>query len=451
MRELSENIVEKSRRPGHRYWSRLLSPTGAGRLRRWPWLIYGLGAATLLLALNLALFTAGSATRFSNGFVAYYTSAQLLREGAPVERYYDDDWFAARISERGPAIYDIYAPNPPTAALLLLPLSGLDQPGARVVWTLLNLAALAGGVGWLLSRLGMDGRWAAGFILLVLLYQPVFASLGQGQVYLLLLGAMVVAWHGFRSGRPALLGVALGTMFALKTAGLFLWLLLVVRRQWSGMAWGMATALLLAVGSLPWLGVESWRSYLALLPGYSARPDMSVTAYQSLPGFLRHLLTYDAQWNPSPLMAEPLAATVLMGLGACLVLGATVALTSRSRDLDLAFSTFGMATLLLSPLSLDYHYVLALIPLAVLWTRVSSRPRLWPALLLGSATALIALDLPYLSPRLAGGPWSLLAYPKLYGALILWGLALWLPLRRHRATSASPEEERQREGGPRDP
>jgi hypothetical protein len=38
---------------------------------------------------------------------------------------------------------------------------------------------------------------------------------------------------------------------------------------------------------------------------------------------------------------------------------------------------------------------------------------------------LIALDLPYRSPRLADGAWALLAYPKLYGAWLLWGLAIW--------------------------
>jgi hypothetical protein len=37
---------------------------------------------------------------------------------------------------------------------------------------------------------------------------------------------------------------------------------------------------------------------------------------------------------------------------------------------------------------------------------------------------LIAADLPYRSQQLETGAWALLAYPKLYGAVALWGLVL---------------------------
>jgi hypothetical protein len=472
-----------------------------------PWLLHGLAALALLLALNLALFAAGAATRHSNGFVAYHTSARLLAEGLPVQHFYDDGWFAARIAERGPAIYDVFAPNPPTAALLVLPLAGLDQLDARMIWTLLSLAALMGAVALMLRQTRIAGPWALGFTVLVLLFQPVYANLHQGQVYLLLLGSMVAAWHGFRSRRPAVLGIALGLMLALKTAGLFLWLLPLLRRRWSALAWGAGTVLAVVAGTLPWLGHEAWRAYLSLLPSLGDRPSQAVVAYQTLPGLLRHLLTYDARWNPSPLIAAPLPAVAgLTLLCAGAMLGISGLVAWRRRDDDAAFAAFTMATLILSPLSLDYHYPLALLPLCVLWSHLSAAPphppgslvswrfrnplgrgspaatadgadlrsaptstilrafvsfvvktpvfaspRLRVILLLGLATALLALDLPYLSPGLAGGAWSLLAYPKLYGALILWGLALWVPFREHRFAPASPREQRQREDRPRDP
>jgi len=44
---------------------------------------------------------------------------------------------------------------------------------------------------------------------------------------------------------------------------------------------------------------------------------------------------------------------------------------------------------------------------------------------LGLAVWLVAADLPYRSPRLGEGVLTLLAYPKVYGAWLLWGLALW--------------------------
>ena len=53
----------------------------------------------------------------------------------------------------------------------------------------------------------------------------------------------------------------------------------------------------------------------------------------------------------------------------------------------------------------------------------------WGGLTLTVGAILIAVDLPYRSAELADGAWALLAYPKLYGALLLWGLALVSCLR----------------------
>ena len=301
------------------------------------------------------------------------------------------------------------------------------RSGARLIWTLLNLAAFLAGLGWILKGLGMRGAWAAGFLALALICQPVYSGLGQGQAYLLLFGVLVVAWHGFRSGRPALLGVALGLMLTFKIAGLFLLLLLLARRQWSALGWAVATTVVVGVASLPWLGTQGWLTYLSLLPGFNGRPDLSVTAYQSLPGLFRHLFTYDPQWNPSPALEAPMVAAVLTIGCVGSIAGLSCYLASRDREnRDLVFSAFVLANLVLSPLSLEYHFPFALLPLAVVLARVSVRPVLLPFLLLGVAAALLALDLPYLSARLESGVWSLLAYPRLWGALVLWGLVLWV-------------------------
>jgi hypothetical protein len=420
---------------------------GASLSRREDWLLYGMATAALLLSLNLALFAAHSAERPSNGYVAYYTAAQLLRDGERVQDFYDDAWFAARIAERGPAIYDTFAPNPPTTALLLLPLAGLDPSTARSLWTLLNLGAYLGFLALMLKALELPRSWAAAFLLLAMAYQPVYASLGQGQCYLLLLGLLSVAWHGFRTRRPSVVGIALGLLLSLKIAGAFLWLLLLVRRQWSALAWGIATTLIAILASLPWLKPESWGEYLAVLPAYNSRPDLLVTAYQSFPAFLRHLFTYDAGRNPLPLIELPAAAVGLSALGTGVMLGVGCYSAWRNRESDSAFSTFVLATLVLNPLTLEYHYPLALLPLAVAWAWVSRRATLGPVLLLGVAASILAFDLPYLSGRLANGAWSLLAYPRLYGALLLGGLTLWISLQGEAGARAAPLEQRQGEDG----
>jgi hypothetical protein len=55
--------------------------------------------------------------------------------------------------------------------------------------------------------------------------------------------------------------------------------------------------------------------------------------------------------------------------------------------------------------------------------------RAWVAF--AAVVVLVGAPLPYKSPRVAAGLPTLLAYPKLYGALVLWAMAMSpLTLRR---------------------
>jgi len=81
--------------------------------------------------------------------------------------------------------------------------------------------------------------------------------------------------------------------------------------------------------------------------------------------------------------------------------------------------------LIISPVSLDYHYTILLLPILMLvaWIRNNPSFLLWILLLI--FVALIAVDTPYSSPRISRGGWAIFAYPKLYGAIGLWGLSVW--------------------------
>lgn len=386
---------------------------------------WALWALVVLLVFRFAWFAADVAVRPSNGFAAYYTAGRLIAAGSDASRFYDDAWFRAEIARHGPAVNDIYNVNPPTTALLLLPLAGLDYAWARIIWTLVGLACLAGAVFWIFSERGLRGVWVPGFSAFVLLYQPLYANSAQGQVYVLILFLLVTAWHGYRHGRAWLLGAAIGLMLILKTAGLLLWILLLMQRRWRALAWGGATTLLVGLGSLPWLGTDAWRNYFRFLPRLSAQPEMAVTAYQTQLGFFRHFFTLDARWNPTPLFDWPELGTWLPWLGIAALGGVSAYIAYTTPHTDLVFAAFVVASLILSPVSQDYHFTLLILPIAILLTWVTDRSLSWPAILLGVAMVLLAADFPYRSPQLTAGAWALLAYPKLYAACILWGLAVW--------------------------
>ena len=380
-------------------------------------------AAGLLGALFL-LHGARSASQPSDGFAAYYTSARLVRQGEQAVRFYDQAWFRAQTERLAPGASDIFNVNPPTAALLLLPLAGLDHIPARFLWTGVNLLLAAACVAVLWRELRLKAIYPPVLLCFVFAFQPLHANFRHGQAYLALLALLLLAWYGYRHRRPALLGVGLGLLLILKTAALPLWVLVLAQRRWRALLWGGLTILGTGLVSLPLLGLDAWATYVRLLPQLATEPWLAVTAYQSQYGFFRHLLIFDPQWNPEPLLNAPWLGTWLPALATLAVVAASARASWRAEASDPAFALFALASIVLSPVSVDYHYTLGLLPVAVLLARVPFW-RSWPASLgLIMAVLLIGADLPYQSPQLQVGAWAFLAYPKLYGGLLLWALAL---------------------------
>ena len=390
------------------------------------------------LGLRLLLFAAAAARAPSDGFVAYYTAARLLREGQPVSRFYDNDWFRAQVNRINPAVSDIYNVNPPTTVLLMLPLAWLDHDTARVGWVSLSIIILGASLAFVMRQLHLSGVAGLLFLGLVFVYQPLFANLKHGQAYIFLLGLLALAWYGHRRGRPTLFGSALGSLLILKTAGAMLWLLPAIGRKWRVVVVGLGVVLGVALASLPWIGLEAWRTYLPLLAGLTARPETAVPAYQTVMSFFRHLFTYDPQWNPAPLWLAPVLGQALPWLVIVVMLAASGYTVLRGAEADLAFALFAIASVVLTPVSLDYHYTLLLMPIAILIAWAGRQASAWPWIVLAAGAALIAADLPYNSPRVAVGALALLAYPKLYGAGLLWALAWWASRRSWRPAAAPP-------------
>jgi len=190
--------------------------------------------------------------------------------------------------------------------------------------------------------------------------------------------------------------------------------------------------------TLPWIGIEAWVAYVSHLPHLATMPERTVTAYQTVTSLFGHLFVYHPTWNPAPLVHCPLLAQALtVGLiGGSLVLSARYA----RRSPDLAPALF--AALLASnvPVAEGHHYLLVLPSLLVAawhaW-RSTLDWRAWAVLLV--VALLIGTPLPYRSAHLQAGWLALLAYPRVYGAYLLWA---WLGWQARLLGARSPREAR---------
>jgi hypothetical protein len=381
-----------------------------------------------------------AAGRLTSGFLAYYVGAQTIKNGEPAARLYDDEWFSARVKEvSGGRVTDIYLANPPVMAVAWVPFAYLNVEQARKLWIGLSVLWLGIAVGLIATQL--SGSWQllglAGLAALFTLPAPAREQFLLGQIYSFVLLLHVIGWRAYTRRQDALAGVALGVAIALKLSGWPIGLLMIAQRRWTAVWSSIVTGISAAAITLPWVGIDAWRAFFFVaIPQALRRPGATLTAYQDTGGFWQHWLRYDLHLNPHPIFNAPALASILT-VGTAAV--ACFALLARRRPVYVSYAAAVALVELLSPAAEQYHYIVLLLPLAVLWHEawlLRSRGALCAACV---ATLLIAWPMNYKAPHPA---WALLlSYPRLIGGWIGFA-ALLMPWRDDRqVTSNRPEVE----------
>jgi hypothetical protein len=365
-----------------------------------------------------------NASRPSHGFASYYAASKLLIEGEDVADFYDDDWFISKVEDYVPGVYEIYLVNMPTTALIFLPIANFDYKTAKTIWTIFNILLLTIVIGLIINRLKLEGVWLPLAFIILLAFQPLYANIAFGQVYIFIFFFFVLAWFAYESGNELLLGISIGLVFILKTAGIFLLILLVIKKKWRSLLWFLAVVVFLFTVTLPIFGIESWSAYLNKLLDYSSSPTLSVTAYQTIHSFFHHFFVLDGQWNPAPLINLPMLGKSMTIFFSMLILVITIIIAFKNKKSDLVFGTFIIVGIILSPPSIDYHYMLMLIPILIIFNWLIKNPSSFLWVVFAISFLLIAASIPYISPKITGGLWAVFAYPKLYGALGLLVLSM---------------------------
>ncbi|WP_253888676.1 glycosyltransferase 87 family protein [Actinokineospora diospyrosa] len=241
---------------------------------------------------------------------------------------------------------------PPIAGLLFLPLTMLPS---QLGWGVLAaLSALA--LGFVLRETlpaKLRAGWPFGALLLsTLLLEPVWRTLGLGQVNLLLM-AMVVADVLLLKGRKGA-GVLIGVAAAVKLTPLIFIAHLALTRRWADATRALAAFALLnlaAAAVLPGDTVRFWTE--ALVDGNDATTN-SWIGNQSLNGILQRLTGEDQ----AALILFATTALVTLALAAIVVRR----LHSDGDDLGALLVT-AVAGLMVSPVSWTHHWVWV-VPLA---------------------------------------------------------------------------------------
>src|SRR6478672_10253328 len=200
---------------------------------------------------------------------------------------------------------------------------------------------------------------------------------------------------------------------------------MIATRRWRALAWTLVVGLAGLLLSLPLLGLDFWRLYLFdQLLAIPAEPSSAVPANQTLSSLLRQCFAYDQHWAPRPLLDAPWLAGALWWALALALLAATLSAAVRRPTPAIPMAMICLVVPL-QPAGEEYHYTLLLLVLLLLLATWRG-PLALAALAL--AALLFALPSYFVNTAVFGGwPQALLAYPRMYAALLLWAL-LMLPM-----------------------
>lgn len=368
-------------------------------------------ATTILLCLGVSyimLLRGGSVRIQQSDLLVYYSASRLVLHGHggaiydfPVLKSVEASMFHSLLLIRSEAVF-LY---PPFVALVLAPLAATGYGTAYLLWFLLNCALLAGVLVALRRYLNLRRSGALLLAAAGASFFPVFATLAQGQISIVLLAVIAASFLALRSGREVLSGGLLAIALIKPPYVIPFLFLLLVQRRWRALAGFSAVAAALALVPMAFLGTAINQQYIHLLRvatgWHTTSGGFSPRANQDFAGFFHLLLA-------------PSLATALQGLCSVGALATVFVVARRRSAVEIPFAIATVAALLVNPHVLIHDLSLLLIPAAIALRHSPTGAKALPALLTGGYLAI-----------LAGVPLST-AIPVQLPVLAMTALLLWL-------------------------
>jgi hypothetical protein len=239
-----------------------------------------LSALTLLLTGALLASAVVAYVRTGDGiggdFLTDFAGGYLVRTGDG-DSLYDIEMQERVQKELSPAGADDDVNPfvlPPAAAWLFAPMSAMPYRSAHILFTAINLAALAG-VLWLFNDELREapGKLRAAFLVAFALSMPAITDISWGQIDLLLVAAALLGWRFMRTGHDVLAGCALGLAVLKPHFLIGIVLLLLVQRRWVTLLPLAGIGFAVLVPPSLALGLGALGDYLSLVLGRTQLPE----------------------------------------------------------------------------------------------------------------------------------------------------------------------------------
>ena len=354
-----------------------------------------MGTVLISLAFGVVLFSLGLNVSLGSG-----TLERISTDSMDVHADFDTFWRSADAMWESRDVYEAGARlvnlNPPFWTVVLAPFGLMEPLTAYRSFVMLSLLAMIGYLAWMADELRLRAGWAVLALGMLMLSSPLLATLALGQIYPVLALGLVAAWILDRRDLPALSGVALGLVVALKPSLVPIVLWPLVRRRWREfLATILSGAVATLIGVLV-LGIDTTLQWFRILL------DSPLSTYwdnASLPSSAARMFTENE--FARPLATLPWVVPLAYAAGIAVIVFTAVKMRHGSEG---GLWALVAASLLASPVAWNNYLMLLApgilllmargrMPLALLLLALQFIPPQWPLIWQGQDTILATLAL----------------------------------------------------------
>jgi len=312
-------------------------------------------------------------TEIRSDFPNYYVSSRLIFEDKDSVNLYDNSWFQESIKSHNIDVKGKFAPFPPPTAFILTPLAIFEPLQAKRIWLMINIALI-----FLIIRLiknisGLDKN--SSLLLLLCTGVGLANTLMLGQVYLLLLFSMLLAYQLYQKSKSVSIGLLLGSGISIKYFPLVFVPSLIHDRKWKALFSIAFTILTLNFAAAAIFGIQTYvdffnNVFFQHLDGNLKDQSPWSPAFQSWNALAYNLFQFNAIENPSPwIHSEVLFNCLRYGVVVGVLIFSSLIISKFKRRKDFFEASIIMCSsmiLFLSPAGATYHSLLYILPFTLL-------------------------------------------------------------------------------------
>ncbi len=333
----------------------------------------------------------GSWNEIPSDFPNYYLSSKIFIENNDISKLYDDGWFNERLKKDGYESRGKFSSFPPITSLLYIPLTVFKPLTAYRVLVIFNLGLIFF-IAYLIKRI-IQWKYLNCLLIILLSGKALVYNILLGQFYLILLLLILLAYF-FEKEKLNILSSGIWSFcFVVKYFPIVFLFGYFIEKKFSLIKYFTFWTIGFILLQLILFDFEFIKYYFASILGSHFSGNLSMQnpfaySFQSWNVFLKNLFVFDPIYNLKPFLNNVFlyeSSLWILRISTVFIGGYTIykykkAFTSNFLEINIAI--WGLAGMVLLPVSATYHFLILIFPILILIQLLYDKMPIWKNVLI---------------------------------------------------------------------